>query len=856
MEHLEKSEHAAPGPAVSASTLGERTAALEQLVALTARLLHAPAVAITTLSTEGVRILAQIGLPEHPFEPDPGLCLATITEGRLRVIEQPESDADLAEHALVRGAFGLRFYAGIPLRLSSGAVAGVLEVLDNQPRALSAEQRDLFEVLGGLAAHVLEQRGSGERLSTARLRLNEALERESRLAAIVDALAEATFTVQLDGTISGWNPAAQELFGYSADEVLGLPVALLVPSSSSAPLRKALKRIAARDRMDAFEITHQDRDGHQFEAVDTVIPILDWSGDVIEAAWSTRDVRDLRRLEAIVWEEKERAELAYDMVRDAVVMADVEGRLTYLNPVAEQLTGWTTPTAHGKPARSVVRLAHRESLEPVESPLDAALREARWIQPAEHNMLVHRDGTAVHVRDTAAPVRDREGEVIGAVLVMHPDATVDVGDGATPYLLQRDSLTGLLHKREFEHRLEQALVGAARDNTQHALLFLALRGFRLFVEEHGRVAGAELLRQIAVLLRTQVRDADALARLHDDEFCALLVNCPLPQARRIAEQMMKTVGDFHFFWEGHELEVTARIGVVPVTADSGGVANALRLAEIACHNARAGGRPRIHIITAHEANRASTAGPHDHGGQITAALTDDRFRMYGQTIVPLHAEAGYGEQCEMLLHMEDESGRIIPPSGFLPTAERADLLRTIDRWVVRTVFRMLRENRPPKIASWTINLSEASLLDETFPEFVRGQLAHFETPPQWICFEIDEALAFEHLGDTLRLVDSLRPLGYAFCLSHFGPSLNSFAYLRNLHVDYIKIDGTLVRDVVADPVDRAIVSAVSHVAHAMGMRTIAEKVEDEAVLACLKSLGIDYAQGYAVSEPTPLFILS
>jgi EAL domain-containing protein (putative c-di-GMP-specific phosphodiesterase class I) len=261
-------------------------------------------------------------------------------------------------------------------------------------------------------------------------------------------------------------------------------------------------------------------------------------------------------------------------------------------------------------------------------------------------------------------------------------------------------------------------------------------------------------------------------------------------------------------------------------------------------------------MTVHDANRSATAGLHDSGGRITAAITDDRFRIYGQRIIPLHADADYGEQCEMLLHLEDEQGRIIPPAGFLPTAERADLLRTIDRWVVRTVFRMLRESRPTTIASWTINLSEASLLDTSFPDFVRGQLKLFEAPPQWICFEIDEVLAIEHLGDAVRLVEALRPLGYAFSLSHFGPSLNSFAYLRNLPVDYIKIDGTLVRDIVTDPVDRAIVSALSHVAHAMGIRTIAEQVEDEAVLGCLKTLGVDYAQGFAISEPMPLFIHS
>jgi diguanylate cyclase (GGDEF)-like protein/PAS domain S-box-containing protein len=819
-------------------------------------LLRVPVVAVTIPTTDGVHAVAQVGLATRRLGHELGLCLTTISEGRLRVVEHAERDPGTAMHPLVSGPLGLRFYAGVPLRLSSGSFAGAFEIMDSEPRSLSHSQLDLLEVLGGLAAHILEYRLSNDRLIETQLRLSGALERESRLAAIIDGIPEATFTVRLNGTMAGWNPAAEELFGYTADEVLGKPVMLLLSAGDAVRVRRALGRIAMRERVHMHEIVHQTKDGLLFEAADTLTPIVDWSGNVVEAAWSTRDVRELRRLEAIVWEEKERAELAYDMIRDAVIMTDVEGRITYLNPVAERLTGRTTPVAHGLPAHQVVRLVHRESLEPVESPLEAALREARWIQLSDHNLVVHRDGDTVSVEDTAGPVRDRDGQVVGAVLVLHPHADVDPARDAGTYLLHRDGLTGLLHKRELEHRIEQALISAARDSTQHALLFLALRRFRIFVEEHGRVAGAELLRQIAVLLRTQVRDADSLARLHDDEFCILLLNCPLYQARRIAEQITKTINDFHFYWEGQELEMTARIGLVPVTADSGGAANVLRLAEIACHNARARGKPRIHTLDAGDVNRAVTAGPHDHGGQITAALADDRFRMYGQTIIPLHPDAVYGEQCEMLLHMEDETGRIIPPAGFLPAAERADLLRTIDRWVVRTVFRMLRENRPPQIASWTINLSEASLIDETFQEFVREQFAYFEVPPQWVCFELDETVAFNHLGDALRLVSSLRPLGYAFCLSHFGTSLNSFAYLRNLRVDYLKIDGTLVRDIVTDSIDRAIVSAVSHVAHAMGMRTIAEKVEAEDVLECLRTLGIDYAQGYVIGEPVPLFILS
>jgi len=698
----------------------------------------------------------------------------------------------------------------------------------------------------------MEDALTGDVLAEVRAALNQALDREARLSTIIETLPEAIYSTSVEGTIQTWNPAAQRLFGYRHDEIEGLHVSILGPSGSGKRVRSILAALVAGGQVPEFEAIHVTSSGAQITTRDAVAPIRDVAGNVVAVVWSSRDISELKWLEKLVWEEKERTEAAFDLVADAVLMTDVEGRVVYLNSAAHRLTGWSIAEAHGRPIDEIAPLEHEESREKVASPAHTALQTDQVIQPGFHNMVIHREGTAFPVEDSAAPIRARDGSVAGAVLVLRPVGRKFAGRQQPGYLAQEDPATGQIDRRELEHRLEQALLTASRDRASHTLLTIKVQGYDDFARVYGQTAGEELLRQIAVMLRTQIRDMDALARHQRGEFAVLLSHCPLEQGERIAMQIRRVLRNFPFHWADMTHEVAVQIGVTPITPDSGSVNRILQIGDVACQMADTDGIDLVHVLDVGDINRAMSSRRWDRTRQVARAFDENRFRLYGQRIRPLLDDGAFGDQVEMLVHMLDDVGDVIPPAVFLPAAERLQLLERLDRWVVGRVFETVYERRRSDIASWTINLSEATVLDSEFPEFVRQQLRRTDTPAQMICFEISESTAINNIGATRALIEELRPIGYAFSISNFGGSPNAFAYLRNLQVDYVKIDGSLVRDVDDDPVDRAIIDGIVNVARVMGIRTIASMVEDETTLDMLRVLGIDYVQGYAVSEPLPI----
>lgn len=693
---------------------------------------------------------------------------------------------------------------------------------------------------------------TGEVLGEVRSALNQALDRESRLQRVVETLPEAIYITSVEGTIQSWNPAAETMFGYCAEDILGLHVSLLGPSGSGKRVRSILARIVAGEHIEPFEARHLINTGAEIMTLDSAAGIHDVAGNVIAVAWSSRNVDELKRLERIVWEEKERTEAAFDLVTDAVLMTDSEGSITYLNSAATQITGWSIAEAHGKPIDTIAPLEHEESREPVGSPVRTVLRSGQHVEAGFHNVVVRRDGIAFPVEDAAAPITARDGSVAGAVLALRPVGRKAPIRATTNYVAIEDPATGELGRRELEHRLEQALLTAGRDNAEHALLAMKVQRYDEFVNRHGQTAGTELLRQIAIMLRTQIRNMDPLARIQRGEYAVLLQHCPLDQGQRIAQQARRILRNFPFYWDGATHEIVVQFGVIPVTSDSGSVNRILQIADVACQMADTDGVDLVHVLDVGDINRAMSSRRWDRTRQVARAFEDDRFRLYGQSIRPLVSGGPYGEQVELLVHMLDDIGDVIGPYIFLPAAERLHLSGKVDRWVVQRVFEMLADSRRNDIASWTINLSEESVLDGSFPAFIRELMQASNTPAQSICFEIDEATATEHIGATRSLIEELRSLGYAFSLSGFGGSPNSFAYLRNLPVDYLKIDGSLVRAVDDDSIDRAIIDGIVNVARVMGIRTIASMVEDEGSLDMLRILGVDYVQGFAVAEPLPI----
>ncbi len=693
---------------------------------------------------------------------------------------------------------------------------------------------------------------TGDVLAEVRSALNQALDRESRLAAVVETLPEAVYITSVEGTIQTWNPAARNIFGYREDEIEGLHVSILGPTGSGKQIRSILATVVAGGEVRPFEAAHIISSGAQITTQDAVAPIRDVAGNVVAVIWSSRNIDDLKWLEKLVWEEKERTEAAFDLVADAVLMTDAAGNVVYLNASAEQLTGWSIAEAHDRPVEEIAPLEHEESRAPIDSPARTVLRTGEGVDAGFHNIVVSRGGTAIPVEDSAAPIKSRDGGIAGSVMALRPVGRKAAGRPHATYISLEDPFTGQFGRRELEHRIEQALLTASRDSTGHALMMLKVQLFDKFARDYGPAASRELRRQVTVLLRTQIRDMDPLAHLQGGEFAVLLSHCPLDQGERIAIQARRVLGNFPFHWAGRIHEIDVQIGVIPVTPDSGSVSRILQIADVACQVADTDGIDMVHVMDVGDINRAMSSRRWDNTRQVARAFDEDRFRLYGQRIRPLVDDGAFGDQVEMLVHMLDDTGDVVSPSVFLPAAERLKVLDRLDRWVVQHVFEMVRERRQNDIASWTINLSEATVLDPEFPAFVRDQLSRTDTPAQLICFEIDETTAINHIGAMRRLTSDLRPVGYAFSISNFAGNPNSFAYLRNIQADYIKIDGSLVRNIDDDPVDRAIVDGIVNVARVLGIRTIASMVEDEETLDMLRILGIDYVQGFAVSELLPM----
>jgi diguanylate cyclase (GGDEF)-like protein len=418
----------------------------------------------------------------------------------------------------------------------------------------------------------------------------------------------------------------------------------------------------------------------------------------------------------------------------------------------------------------------------------------------------------------------------------------------------RDPVTHLVNRREFERRLNVVLNLTKTERSQHALMYLDLDQFKVVNDTCGHTAGDEYLRQLGSTLQAQLRKHDTLARLGGDEFGVLLEHCPEPHAIRIANELLETVQNFRFNWEGRTFALGASIGIVFIDEFAGDLSRVLSVADAACYAAKDAGRNRIHVYREDDSTLVRRHGEMQWVSRITEAVEQDRFHLYYQLIVPVGRERE-GLHFEFLLRMEDPDGKIIPPGSFLHAAERYNLMPNLDRWVTQTAFRWLASHpkeRLDRLEVCTINLSGHSLGDSEFMQFVLKEFGDSEVPPEKICFEVTETAAIGNLIKATRFMSILKERGCRFSLDDFGSGMSSFAYLKNLPVDYLKIDGVFVKDIADDPVDFAMVKAINEMGHVMGKRTVAEFVEKEAILIKLREIGVDYAQGYGIAKPRPL----
>lgn len=576
------------------------------------------------------------------------------------------------------------------------------------------------------------------------------------------------------------------------------------------------------------------------------------------------DIEVRKQAEEALFREKEHAQVTLASIGDAVITTDVAGCVEYLNSVAESLTGWESEKAHGMPLHRIFHVLNDVTREAIQSPVERVIQERRTIFPSGHAMLVRPDGKELSIEKTAAPIRDRDGSIVGVVLVFRDVSNSRAMAAQLQYQASHDTLTELINRREFEHRLARVLLNAEELRTQHALLYLDLDQFKIVNDTCGHAAGDELLRQITSLLQMHLRERDTLARLGGDEFGVLLEHCPPEQAIQVAEELRQIVRDFYFIWHEKAFAISVSIGLVSFCDATLSLGEMLSAADTACYIAKDNGRNRVHTYHADDYEHALRHVEMEWVGRIHRAFEESRFRLYSQSILPLQSVDVNAAHAELLIRIVDEKGVLVPPMAFIPAAERYNLMPTIDRWVVRTAFTHyahLRTAYPTEsggekaLTRWTINLSGASLSDESFLQFVREQFQLFAVPYHCICFEITETTAISNLGKAVHIIQELRRLGCSFSLDDFGVGVSSFAYLKHLPVDYLKIDGSFIKDMERDLIDRTMVDAINNIGHVMGIQTIAEFVENDETLDLLRKMGVDYAQGYGISKPQPFEIM-
>ncbi len=563
------------------------------------------------------------------------------------------------------------------------------------------------------------------------------------------------------------------------------------------------------------------------------------------------DITDQKQAELALAAERDRAETTFRSIADAVIATDARGRVERLNPAAEALTGWTNEEARGQPLGQVFQLVRRRATDPGGDLAARSLESHRLIgDNAEDLMLRNRDGRTYAVRHSAAPIRDRNGYATGVVLTFTDETERRELARQLTHQAAHDALTGLVNRREFEDRVRVAIRSARDEGRSHALCYLDLDQFKLVNDTVGHTAGDELLKQMSELLHSCVRGRDTLARLGGDEFSVLLEDCCLERAEAIAKRMVEAARTTRFEWQGHRFDLGVSVGVVAIDADAGELSDILSRADVACYTAKDLGRGRAHVYRIEDAESARRHSELYAAAEISAAVEQDRFVLHAQAIVPL-GDTGLSTDTryELLVRMLDEDGGFISPGRFIPAAERYDLMGAIDRWVLRAA--LTNRDRWFGGASVSINLSGHSIADATMLGFLHGLLDDTGVDPTSICFELTETAAVSQLSRARHFIDSLRARGCSFALDDFGAGLSSLTYLKELPVDILKIDGRFVRGIAEDETDYTMVSAINSLAHTLGLVTVAEFVENQAIAQRLREIGVDYAQGYAFGRPVP-----
>jgi diguanylate cyclase (GGDEF)-like protein/PAS domain S-box-containing protein len=578
------------------------------------------------------------------------------------------------------------------------------------------------------------------------------------------------------------------------------------------------------------------------------------SGRPVRLLGVALDITNRKLAEEALFQEKERAQVTLASIGDGVIRTDARGMIDFMNPAAERLSGWPIHEAYGKHIRDVFRVVEPETHAALLDPVSRCLAEGRYVEFPGERMLQPRTGQPIAVGDSASPIFNRQGRTVGAVLAFKDVTELRTMERERSFLSTHDPLTGLLNRRSFEADVARAVESAKGQKRAHVLLIAELDQYQLVLDTYGHFAADEALKQLADRLQSRLPAGAAVARIGTNEFAALLADHLVARGLEVAREFGDSLRKTPLLWQERPLELSAAIGVAAINGASADGAAALAAADAARFAARQKGGDRTHEYRPGDDAIAKRVGELQWVQEIRRALDDGRFRLFGQRIVPLQARVESEPMAEIFLRMLSDRGDTVPTAAFIAAAERYNLISNLDRWVVRHSLEMIAAATRESVRGTTfaINLSGQSLGDEGFLDHVLEAVEVTKVDPRRVCFEITETAAIANLSMALRFISGLRGLGCRFVLDDFGAGFSSFAYLKNLPVDLLKIDASFTHQLPKDRIQRALVESILQIARVLGMRTIAEGIEDEETLEILRQIGVDYGQGFCLHRPSPL----
>lgn len=762
-------------------------------------------------------------------------------------IEDATKDARFLDSPLVTHAPHVRFYAGATITLPNKLNVGTLCVMDRLPKKLNAFQRNTLMSLAHIASKALRMQEDA---------LNLMQSKSTKLAAIIEDSDDAIISKSLDSIVTSWNKSAERIFGYTAEEIVGRPITRLFPKDRVDEEKFLIKKIKNNLRIKHYETERLDKAGKRIQISVSLSPIKNALGEIVGVSKIARDITQQKLLEKKLSNEHERLRVTMDSIGDAVITTDKKGYVQYLNPIAQALTGWHLHDAVNMPLPSVFNIINAETKMPAVNPVESCLSKDRIAGLAQHTTLISRDGTEYGIEDSASPIHDAEGNTIGVVLVFR-DVTVQrkMADEIS-YRATHDMLTGLVNRSELEKKLHHFIKDNRETDLQNAFMYIDLDRFKVVNDSCGHFAGDVVLKEATKIMQSCIRSTDTLARIGGDEFATILYKCDTEQAMKIAKEICKSIEQYRFHHGSECFRIGASIGLVMIDKNWPSTTSLMQAADNACYEAKEAGRNRVHLYYDDDNLTSTLRDDTKWVSRIEKALEEKSFVLFCQRIMPLKHQGL--EHAEILIRLKDKDGSLIPPNAFLPSAERFHLASRIDRMVINEVFAWMQVNDQSlgHIGSISVNLSGQSLSDPTFHRDVLDLIATTPIDFKKLCFEITETAAITNIADAKKFIAEIHQYGVKFALDDFGSGVSSFGYLKNLNVDYLKIDGQFITDLLKNEIGQATVRCIAEVAKVTGKKTIAEWVENKTVENMLKKMGIDFTQGFLKHNPAPLDFLT